>query len=48
VRGLIDLDAGADAPALIGRHVRVLFTEADPGWLDRLVIWLFARLRARR
>ena len=44
VRVLIDFDAPTQDAALIGRHARVLITDAHPGPLQQALTWLFARV----
>ena len=45
IRVIIALDDPAPDAALIGRHVRVLLTDDEPGPVQRAVAWLFAKLR---
>jgi len=41
VRVLIDIDANAADVALVGRHVRVLIADEEPGAFQRGLSWLF-------
>ena len=44
VRVLIELPPEFKDASLIGRHVRVLITDEDPGPFQQTISWLFTRL----